>query len=348
MYRCHVEKLWYLPHRLTDCYEIWHNDASWASESRQAEPNERAKWMEDESLNTSILTLLACFKWRWLRLVESCPTCRISSVDCWQNKTATDESDNAASSSKPSLGTDAAVTTVIDGRFRAPAERLPAQRPPTETAPSVNAPTDEPARHPWQRPLQPRQLAVDEFRRPNPDELVLGFRRHRMMSQQQPAITSRQVINTESFFTRHSVLPYYDAVQLADRRIESRYLFACVPVLWLYRWTWYSHLTFWFSSPKQICWDNLCSFFAHWMPFSSPEAECVTHCIILNYCLVSWQMEHYAPFMLAFSALTLLVGQQKGHLACKKTDRWSAGVVICLGRGAYLHMVQLMPLPLWA
>jgi len=29
-----------------------------------------------------------------------------------------------------------------------------------------------------------------------------------------------------------------------------------------------------------------------------------------------------------------------------KTEWWSTGVVICLGRGADLHMVQLMPLPL--
>jgi len=46
----------------------------------------------------------------------------------------------------------------------------------------------------------------------------------------------------------------------------------------------------------------------------------------------------------AFSALMLLVGQQKGHPACKKTEWW--GVVICLERGADLHMAQLMPLPL--
>jgi len=32
----------------------------------------------------------------------------------------------------------------------------------------------------------------------------------------------------------------------------------------------------------------------------------------------------------AFSALTLLVGRQEGHPACKKTERWGAGVVICL------------------
>jgi len=45
-------------------------------------------------------------------------------------------------------------------------------------------------------------------------------------------------------------------------------------------------------------------------------------------------------------ALTLLVGRQEGHPACKKTEWWSAGVVICLERGADLHMDQLMPLPL--
>ena len=48
----------------------------------------------------------------------------------------------------------------------------------------------------------------------------------------------------------------------------------------------------------------------------------------------------------AFSALTLLGERQEGHPACKKTEWWGAGVVICLERGADLHMAQLMPLPL--
>ena len=48
----------------------------------------------------------------------------------------------------------------------------------------------------------------------------------------------------------------------------------------------------------------------------------------------------------SFSALTLLVGRQEGHSACKKLERCGAGVVICLERGADLHMAQLMPLPL--
>ena len=58
-------------------------------------------------------------------------------------------------------------------------------------------------------------------------------------------------------------------------------------------------------------------------------------------CLSMMYDVHYA-----FSALTLLVGQQEGHPACKKTEWWSAGVVICLEQGADLHMAQLMPLPL--
>ena len=47
----------------------------------------------------------------------------------------------------------------------------------------------------------------------------------------------------------------------------------------------------------------------------------------------------------AFSALTLLVGRHEGHPACKKLSG-GVGVFICLERGADLHMVQLMPLPL--
>jgi len=46
-----------------------------------------------------------------------------------------------------------------------------------------------------------------------------------------------------------------------------------------------------------------------------------------------------------FSALTLLVGRQEGHPACKKLSGGCC-MVICLERGADLHMAQLMPLPL--
>ena len=56
------------------------------------------------------------------------------------------------------------------------------------------------------------------------------------------------------------------------------------------------------------------------------------------------------PPKYAFSALTLLVGQQEGHPARKKTKWWGAGMVICLERGADLHMASVksrLVLPFW-
>ena len=48
-------------------------------------------------------------------------------------------------------------------------------------------------------------------------------------------------------------------------------------------------------------------------------------------------------FYKAFSALTLLVGWQEGHPACKKL---SGGVLAWLSVWSDMHMAQLMPLPL--
>jgi len=48
--------------------------------------------------------------------------------------------------------------------------------------------------------------------------------------------------------------------------------------------------------------------------------------------------------VMLYSALMLLVGQQEGHLVCKKTEWWGTGMVDCLEQGADLHMAQLMPL----
>jgi len=33
---------------------------------------------------------------------------------------------------------------------------------------------------------------------------------------------------------------------------------------------------------------------------------------------------------IAFSALMLLIGRQEGHPACKETEWWGDGIVICL------------------
>ena len=45
-------------------------------------------------------------------------------------------------------------------------------------------------------------------------------------------------------------------------------------------------------------------------------------------------------------ALTLLVGRQEGHPACKKQSCGVLAWLSCLELGADLHMAQLMPLPL--
>ena len=68
-------------------------------------------------------------------------------------------------------------------------------------------------------------------------------------------------------------------------------------------------------------------------------------CCLKNTICILLLLFFYTP-VYPFSALTLLVGRQEGHPACKKTKRWVAGVVICLERDADLHMAQLMPLPL--
>ena len=57
----------------------------------------------------------------------------------------------------------------------------------------------------------------------------------------------------------------------------------------------------------------------------------------------TWQLCVLSVTSIAFSALTLLVGQQEGHPACKKL---SDGMIICLEWGADLHIAQLMPVPL--
>ena len=73
--------------------------------------------------------------------------------------------------------------------------------------------------------------------------------------------------------------------------------------------------------------------------------------LIDHHLKIIWVVQYVCMVMLcygycAFSALTLLVGWQEGHPACKKLEWWGAGMVICLEWDADLHMAQLMPLPL--
>ena len=79
------------------------------------------------------------------------------------------------------------------------------------------------------------------------------------------------------------------------------------------------------------------------------EAESTSNChdiiIILDSTLYNYWCTAIWHFFHSFSALTLLVGWQEGHLPVK-TELWGAGVVICLKQGADLHLAQLMPMPL--
>ena len=73
---------------------------------------------------------------------------------------------------------------------------------------------------------------------------------------------------------------------------------------------------------------------------------CVDECSIVGVMATIRIKQILTLIASAFSALTLLVGRQEGHPACKKTEWWGAGMVVCLVRGADLHMVQRVPLPL--
>jgi len=64
-------------------------------------------------------------------------------------------------------------------------------------------------------------------------------------------------------------------------------------------------------------------------------------------CCLQVQNRHLSFVALqVYSALTLLVGRQEGHPACKKLVWSGTGMIICLERDADLHMAQLRPLPL--
>ena len=66
------------------------------------------------------------------------------------------------------------------------------------------------------------------------------------------------------------------------------------------------------------------------------------HCFLFFFCALACCLQCFWPSVLW---RCWLVGM-KGMRPVKKTERWGAGVVICLEWGADLHMVQLMPLPL--
>jgi len=73
-------------------------------------------------------------------------------------------------------------------------------------------------------------------------------------------------------------------------------------------------------------------------------AEYCDDCVCVSLIFLAPVIDLNSRYSFAFTALTLLVGWQEGHPACKKSEWWGAGVVICLQQGADLHMAQLMSL----
>ena len=81
----------------------------------------------------------------------------------------------------------------------------------------------------------------------------------------------------------------------------------------------------------------------NWIQFSAYDDVCRWVLYVLCNFFTTYV---FCLLFYAFSALTLLVGRQEGHPACKKTEWWGVGMVISLEWGADLHIAQLMPLPL--
>jgi len=69
--------------------------------------------------------------------------------------------------------------------------------------------------------------------------------------------------------------------------------------------------------------SNKCNIFFHFRHVSLPQNHLSDIC-------QPWLLMLQYSSTFAFSALTLLVGRQEGHPACKKTEWWGTGVVICL------------------
>jgi len=102
------------------------------------------------------------------------------------------------------------------------------------------------------------------------------------------------------------------------------------------QWSSSIRLSAWFYiSHKNV---TLC-YWLHWLIINFLASNFFI-ATIFNVYLITWHLS------CTFSALMPLVGWLEGRPACKKTEGWGTGVVICLERGADdLHMVHLIPLP---
>ena len=113
------------------------------------------------------------------------------------------------------------------------------------------------------------------------------------------------------------------------------------------------------STKKMLCIDTVICFFVFFLfhvlvivpleSTSDTEQQCSKWKWTLKtiFCFLSFCVNGiYFSCVLTISVLTLLVGWQEWHPACKKLEWWCANMVTCLEQGADLRIVQLMPLPL--
>jgi len=113
------------------------------------------------------------------------------------------------------------------------------------------------------------------------------------------------------------------------------------------------------AGPERILWRDSSGPWAEGLEFcccgNLPAADCgLTHpSFHLHHCTCTYTILpcYLCPtVILSLSLPSVLwhcwLGGRKGIQPVKKTERWGAGVFICLERGADLHMAQLIPLPL--
>jgi len=86
-----------------------------------------------------------------------------------------------------------------------------------------------------------------------------------------------------------------------------------------------------------------CVILCVWFGFVKNPCSCIL-CLTDTYCTLHDEIKFLQLYGQSFSALTLLVGRQEGHPACKKL---SSGMLVWLSVWiCILHLAQLMPLPL--
>jgi len=65
--------------------------------------------------------------------------------------------------------------------------------------------------------------------------------------------------------------------------------------------------------------------------------------ILLMYARCFHSVYYEVNMHMCFQCLTLLVGRQEGHSACKKTERWGAGMVVCLVLPFWYWLTRVIP-----